>query len=86
MKPFKLWIDRFGAAIAERGLEDVAAAKEAYRAGCAPYHERLRDTFPRLRPRGRRGSPWNYERNRRVGEALHNERMRREGQEGERPG
>jgi hypothetical protein len=44
----------------------------------------LEDTLPRLLPRGRRGSSWNYERNRRVGEALHNERMRREGQEGER--
>ena len=85
MRPFELWVDRFGVAMAARGLEHVAAAKEAYRAGYAPYHEVLEDTLPRLLPRGARGSPRNYERNRQVGEALHNERMRREGQDGERP-
>lgn len=86
MKPLELLKDRYAAAMAGRGLEDVAAAKEAYGAGYAPYHEVLEDTVARLPLRGRRGSPWNYERNRRVGEALHNDRMRREGQEGERPG
>lgn len=85
MKPLDIWEDRYGTAMAARGLEHVAAAKEAYRAGCAPHYERLQNTLPRLRPRGPRGSLWNYERNRQVGEALHNERMRRERQEGERP-
>jgi hypothetical protein len=85
MKRLELLTYRFGASMAVRDLEDVAAAKEAYRAGYAPYHKVLEDTVPQLLPRGPRGSPWNYERNRQVGEALHNERMRREGQEGERP-
>ncbi len=59
----------------KRWPEGVRLGGDAYRTGFAPFHSVIQGVT--LPPRGPKGDPRNYDRVRAIGEALHEEKVKR---------